>query len=161
MGWKGGTLRELLVMCSTYIYLRRYLTCSTCPQRVECITCSTHIQLCRYIPYRVCIHTTANLRFLLSHSTIHGHTRLCGNCLVLHRAGDCVSFGGSFQCPSTTVSLISSSGTIMHLPLHLSDAWDCGILHLIGLLRNLLIGVFIYVCDRHSLELQSPEHRRD
>ena len=49
----------------------------------------------------------------------------------------------------------------MHLPLHLSDAWDCGILHLIGLLRILLVGVFMYVCGRHPLELQPPEHRRD
>ena len=49
----------------------------------------------------------------------------------------------------------------MHLPLHLSDAWDCGTLHLIGLLRILLVGVFMYVCSRHSLELQPPEHRRD
>ena len=49
----------------------------------------------------------------------------------------------------------------MHLPLHLSDAWDCGTLHLIGLLRNLLIGVFMYVYGRHPLELQPPEHWRD
>jgi hypothetical protein len=161
MGWKGGTLRELLVMCSACICLGRYVTDSTCLYRCECITCSTYIQLCRYIPCRVCMHITANLRFFLSHSTILQHTRLCGNCLVLHRAGDCIGFGGSFQCPCTTVSLISSGGTIMHLPLHLSDAWDCGILHLIGLLRILLVGVFMYVCGRHSLELQPPEHRRD
>jgi len=49
----------------------------------------------------------------------------------------------------------------MHLPLHLSDAWDCGILHLIGLLRSLLVGVFMYVCGWHSLKLQPPENRRD
>ena len=76
-------------------------------------------------------HGTANLRFFMSLSTIHTLTELWGNCLALHRAGDYVSFGGSFQCPCTTVSLISSSGTIMHLPLHLSDARTCGIHHLI------------------------------
>ena len=148
-------------MCSAWIHLCRYLTCSTCQQRCECITCSTHIQLCRYIPCSVCIHTTANLRFFLSHSTIHRHTELCGNCLALHRAGDYVSFGGSFQCPCTTVSLISSSGTIMHLPLHISDARTCGIHHLIGLFRILLVGNFISIYSRNSFELQPAEHGGD
>ena len=149
-------------MCNACIHLCRYLTCSTCLQRRECITCSTHIQLCRYIPCSVCIHTTANLRFLQSLSTIHTSTKLCGNCLALHRAGDYVSFGGSFQCPCTTVSLISSSGTIMHLPLHINDARTCGIHYLIRLFGILLVGIFIIViCSRNSSHLQPAEHGGD
>ena len=110
------------------------------------------------------MHTSsgaANLRFLLSLSTIHTHIKLCGNCLALHRAGDYVSFDGSFQCPCTTVSLVSSSGTIMHLPLHISDARTCGIDYLVGLFGILLVGNLIVIYSRTTPHLQPAEHGGD
>ena len=157
MGWKwGGVSRRLVFGCIACIHLCRGIARVAYLQWCRCIACSTYIDLYKCISCSACMNIspgTAILRFLQSLNTIHTSTKLCGNCLVLHRAGDYVSFSGSFQCPCTTVSLVSSSGTIMHLPLHISDVRTYGIHHQIGLFRILLVGNFIIICSRNSFEL--------
>ena len=95
------------------------------------------------------------LKLLKSPYHASKRTSICGNCLDLYRAVDHVSFGGSFQCPSTIVSLTSPSGTIMHLHLLISTAWICGICHLIRYFKGFLIRSFLVDDSRTSSDLQA------
>ena len=102
-----------------------------------------------------------SLRLLMSLYLAYKSTNICGNCLILHLAGDHISFCGSFQCPCTTDSLTNHSGTNLHLHLHISSAWIRGICHLIKLFRVLLIGSFLIDVSRTSSDLQATKHGRD